>query len=190
MNICSIAEMFWPGQPREDLKRPEYNLQFKKQVHELTITCVYDYNTVYSVCSILGIKKAKEFINTCSDVTIQYLFMHFCDFPDKMTADEEEAARATLKQVDPGLPELFESMLESSEYNSETLYRVFMSHGDGAKEIVEYAIENELMPFQLLQYSEQKLSEGTEEAMKNMRNFRKHMGKEGMLPRKLRNGWK
>lgn len=139
MNIYSIDEMFWSGQPHEYLNRPEYNLQFKKQVQELTITCVYDYNTIYRVCSILGIKKAKELIDARFDAAIQYVFERFSDFPDKMTADEDEAARATLKHVDPGLPELFESLLELSEYNSETLYRVFMSHGDGAKEIVEYA---------------------------------------------------
>lgn len=107
----------------------------------------------------------------------------------RMLDDEEEAARATLKQVDPDLPGLFQSLLESSEYNSETLYRVFMSHGNGAKDIVDYAVENELMPFQLLQYSEKKLSEHAEEAMKNLRNFHKRMSKDGKLPKKFKNGW-
>lgn len=68
------------------------------------------------------------------------------DVPYPMDAAEEEAARATLNSIDPELPELFEHLLDVSEYNSETLYRVFMAHGSGAKEIVEYAIDNELMP--------------------------------------------
>jgi len=190
VEILKYSEMFgFVRTCQNDPRRKEYNSKFKKQVQELTITCVYDYNTVYRVCSMLGIKKAKEFINTCSDVALEYLFMHFCDFPDKMTVDEEEAARATLKQVDPDLPGLFQSLLESSEYNSETLYRVFMSHGNGAKDIVDYAVENELMPFQLLQYSEKKLSEHAEEAMKNLRNFHKRMSKDGRLPKKFKNGW-
>jgi hypothetical protein len=179
---------------------PEYNSSFKTQVRELTITCVYDYNTVYRVCSVFGITKAKDILNMCYDVHIQYLLEQCWDFPSQMNYDEEEAARITLKYVDPNLPELFERLLESSEYNSETLYRVFMSHGFLAAEIIDYAIDNKLMPFQLLRYSEKKLSERAEESMNKLAeeidnqpvielNAINKKSKEEKLPRKLRNGW-
>lgn len=170
-------------------KKTKYNLKFKTRVQELAITCAYDYNTVYRVCSIFGIKKATDILNTCYNEQIQYLLTRFIDFPYQMTPYEEIDTRAKFKYIDPELPELFDRLLESSEYSSETLYWVFMAHGKGANDIVRYAIENELMPYQLLQYSEKKSSESAEEAWKKLRAYEKSMSKEVKLPKKLRNGW-
>lgn len=164
----------------------QYN-SFKKQVYELTATCVFDYNTVYRLSSILGIEKAKEIINIGSKDVIQYILMRFVLFPDEVI--DEEVARMTLKSIDPALLELFESLLVSSGYNFEVLYSVFMSHGSEAKDIVEYAKENKLMPFQLFNYSDKKLSEGAGEALKKFREFEKSTRKKEKLPKKLRNGW-
>jgi hypothetical protein len=198
IRVCPIAPN--PYYYAAAKNEPTYNSQFKKRVQELTITCAYNYETVYRVCSIFGITKAKDLLNTCYEVHIKYLLAQFWYIPYPMDADEEEAVIANLKYIDPGLPELFEQLLESSEYNSETLYQVFMSHGSGAKEIVEYAIENELMPYQLLRYSEKKLSESAEEAWNKLSeeidkqpvidiNVRTRKNNKNKLPRNLRKGW-
>lgn len=173
-------------------KKPEYNSKFKNQVRELTITCKYDYNTVYRICSIFGFKEANNIINNYYDELIYNLFSLFWCVPYPMDEAEEEAARATLNSIDPSLPELFERLLDVSEYNSETLYRVFMAHGSDAEEIMTYAIDNELMPVQLLRYSDEKLSEGAAEVLENLKDttFNKtRKSKEGKLPRKFRKGW-
>lgn len=101
-----------------------------------------------------------------------------------------ELAVITLRSVDPAIPELFKHLLETSEYGSETLYRVFMSHGSGAKEIIEYAIEKELMPFELIMYSDRKLSESAEEALTKLKEFGRIPTTKEKLPKKFRNGWK
>jgi len=171
-------------------KKPEYNSRFKNKVRELAPTCIYDYNTVYRLCSIFGIEKAKEIIDTHYDDLIHDLLTTYVGFPWSMSYNEEEAARVTLKNIDPAILELFEDLLKSSDYNSETLYWVFMAHGSGAKEIIEYAIETQLMPYQLLAYSDKKLGESAEEASGKLRVYGKGMSKEDKLPKKYRRGWK
>ncbi len=178
------------GQVLNNYKKPEYDSCFKKKVRELAPTCMCDYYTVYRVCSIFGIEKAKEIINTCYDDVINDLLTMFIWAPGPMSYEDEEAARVTLKNIDPNIPELFESLLNTSEYNSETLYWVFMAHGSGAKEIIEYAIEAQLMPYQLLQYSDKKLSESAEESLKKLGDYGRRMNKEDKLPKKYRRGWK
>jgi hypothetical protein len=163
--------------------------KYKLHVGGLTKTCIYDYKIVYRICSVFGIKQAKEIINSCSQEMIRYLLDQYFYFPDPMDTDGEEIARMDLGKIDPELPRLFESLLQSSEYNSETLYQVFMSHGSGAKEIVEYATHFELMPFQLLTYSDKKLNESAEESFKKIKVYEKSRKGEEKLPRKLRNGW-
>ena len=80
LSVLTGVSSWMFGSAIDDHNKKEYNSKFKNQVRELTITCKYDYNTVYRICSIFGFKEAKEYINTYSGEYIYGLLEFISDF--------------------------------------------------------------------------------------------------------------
>lgn len=102
-----------------------------------------------------------------------------------MPEDDFNTKVNALEYIDPYLATEFKRLLETSLYHYETLYEIFMAHGDGAIKIIEYGIERNLSTWALLYISDQKMVVTKDIS----RLFETTDNKEDKLPKKLRNGW-
>ena len=104
-----------------------------------------------------------------------------------------QARKSTLASVDPKLAEDFHWLVYLTKYHFELIYKVFMAHGSGAKEIIEHAARYNLSSARLELYSDIVLENDAEKLRKEIGNQPviniNRTRKEVKLPRKLRNGW-